>query len=788
MPWVSKAQVVTIGDVTSNSAHYAAPIEQYYNYSFVEMLVPAAEIAAGQPTTNTIVSLGFYSPTGSNGYDYTITVYMKNVDASEFDATMAPVSNADVVFSGTITPETNAWTTLELDKAFIYDPTRALLVAVNKTGGQHAGPSYTWRYTATTANTVLMAHRDSYGAYTPTTSMPTPTPVANWQKTYRPNMQLGFGTPPSCEKPYALTVGSITGRTAELSWTSSASAWQLCLNDDESHLIDVATTSYTLQGLDPATTYTVKVRSKCSATSFSSWTSALSFTTEVTCPQPTGLAATLTSGDGTIATLHWTEAGDASDWVLEYGTASDFAGAFSVAVSGTPSITLNGLTAETTYYARVKSNCGTNDESIWSDAIAFTPTNDYFITVNDNITTTNGRVPVFGTWVDDHTRSQFILPASDLAEMQGNSINKLTFYGTVASNHPHWDGAQFEVYMAGTNSAILSALTDWSTMDKVMNTAHLEINDGMMTVVLDTPYAYTGGNLIIGFYQTVSGQYSPCSWQGVAAQGASLGGYGTTISQQDFLPKVTFYYSNDNVFIADGDWNNAANWSVGEVPPAGKNVVIRAHATIPADYVAVAGRVDIEEGGAITINEGGQLKHHTPGLEVTMKKQVAAYSGDKDHYQLLAFPFSNAVAVPVAMTAADGNDFYTFDNSMREEEWRNNKQVVIHSVSAFKGYLYANPVSIELSMTGLTYPSAGMSLPLIYTPDENYSSGWYLLGNPFTCDAYLYDENNAPVEVMFYDEEGEMTTLMAGPIPPLQGFFVKVSANTSVNFLPYRTW
>ena len=201
--------------------------------------------------------------------------------------------------------------------------------------------------------------------------------------------------------------------------------------------------------------------------------------------------------------------------------------------------------------------------------------------------------------------------------------------------------------------------------------------------------------------------------------------------------------------------------------------------------MAIANEVSVEEGGSITISEGGQLKHNTPGLEVTVKKHIVAYTGDRDHYQLLAFPFTNAVAVPAVMTAAEGCDFYTFDNSVREAEWRNNRQVAISSVTAFKGYLYANPAAIELSMTGLTFPTASMSLPLTYTEGENQNSGWYLLGNPFTCDAYVYDENNAPVEVMFYDEEGEMTTLSAGPIPPMQGFFVRVLADTNVYFLPY---
>jgi hypothetical protein len=500
------------------------------------------------------------------------------------------------------------------------------------------------------------------------------------------------------------------------------------------------------------------------------------------------LTATLTSGQGNLANLSWTEAGEASDWVLEYSTASDFTDATSVNVSGVSSKDLTSLTAETTYYVRVKASCGDEDgESAWSNTITFTPTDDYFITVNDSAVTTNSYVPIFGTWVDNHTCSQFIIPATDLASLQGSSINKLVFYGTNTGYNPHWDGAKFEVYMTETSETTLSALVDWSTMDKVMNAAHLEISDGTMVVTLNTPYTYRGDNLMIGFYQTVSGRYSGCSWQGVTAMGASMGGYGSSVNQQNFLPKVTFHYNWDLVFTTDGDWDDATNWSVGTVPAAGKNVIIQANATIPAYYKAVAGEVTMEEGGSITIEDGGQLQHNTMGLEVTMKKEIPAYTGDKDNYQLLAFPFSNEIEVPAAMTAAEGNDFYTFDNSKREEEWQNNKMVFISSVTAFDGYLYANPEAIVLSMTGPTYPSSSISMSLHYTTHENYSSGWYLLGNPFTCDAYLYDESGEPVEVMFYSADGEtMTTLSAGPIPPMQGFFVKVSANTDIYFMPYQ--
>ena len=90
----------------------------------------------------------------------------------------------------------------------------------------------------------------------------------------------------------------------------------------------------------------------------------------LTCPRPTNL----TSSDvtGRAATLTWTENGSATEWVLEYGTTSDFAGATSVNVSETPNNLLTGLAPETQYYARVKASCSSTDESVWSNTINFT--------------------------------------------------------------------------------------------------------------------------------------------------------------------------------------------------------------------------------------------------------------------------------------------------------------------------------------------------------------------------------------------------------------------------------
>lgn len=70
----------------------------------------------------------------------------------------------------------------------------------------------------------------------------------------------------------------INGISASLSWTENgeASAWQICLNDDEAHLIDVDTNPYILTGLSPETNYTAKVRANCGGGDFSEWSQTIS--------------------------------------------------------------------------------------------------------------------------------------------------------------------------------------------------------------------------------------------------------------------------------------------------------------------------------------------------------------------------------------------------------------------------------------------------------------------------------------------------------------------------------
>lgn len=91
---------------------------------------------------------------------------------------------------------------------------------------------------------------------------------------------FSFSIPASCPKPSDLAASNVTDNSASINWTenSEATAWQICVNNDEDNLIDVSENPYTLSGLDASTPYTVKVRANCGS-EYSEWSSVVNFST-----------------------------------------------------------------------------------------------------------------------------------------------------------------------------------------------------------------------------------------------------------------------------------------------------------------------------------------------------------------------------------------------------------------------------------------------------------------------------------------------------------------------------
>ncbi len=348
---------------------------------------------------------------------------------------------------------------------------------------------------------------------------------------YLDSIVVDLGTASGCPRPSVITVSNVTGTTATISWTAGGTETSWNVYRDSVLEANVSTPSYSFTGLSGETTYNVAVEADCGSEQ-SNWRTT-TFTTGITCPAPTGLAAVLTPGDGTVATLNWHETGTATAWQICFnGDTTNYIDVYDSTYSFT------GLTPETAYTAKVRAICDVDDLSTWSSTITFTPTNDYLITVNDG-TTTNGYVPIYGFYCDDITKSQFIIPAADLTALVGGTITKLTFYASQSS--VSWGAAEFNVYLTTTSETGVTALADYTTMTQVY-AGSLSISDNKMEVNMTTPFVYAGGNLMVGFKQTVEGSYVSSSWYGVSAEGASMGGYGSSISQRNFLPKTTFNF------------------------------------------------------------------------------------------------------------------------------------------------------------------------------------------------------------------------------------------------------
>ena len=265
------------------------------------MIYTAEEIAAGNPTEDNILSVGFQlASNGLNNKTYSIAVYMKNYDADEFGtATFVSFASTDAVFTGTVTATTSGWVTIDLVSPFAYDNTKNLLIGVNKTAGGYAGSSFNWNYTSTSKYQHLYKQQDGTNVYDPTN--PPTSPTRNYN---RPNVQLTFGVPPTCFAPQNLTCTEYTATSATLTWQRHANgtenAWVLQYSTDNTFATGVQsvnvsnTPSTQLTDLTAETNYYARVRPDCDE---NLWSDVCEF-------KPTA-AQTVTIGSGTGTTYYF---------------------------------------------------------------------------------------------------------------------------------------------------------------------------------------------------------------------------------------------------------------------------------------------------------------------------------------------------------------------------------------------------------------------------------------------------------------------------------------------------
>lgn len=172
------------------------------------------------------------------------------------------------------------------------------------------------------------------------------------------------------------------------------------------------------------------------------------------------------------------------------------------------------------------------------------------LTVYDG-TTTNSNVPAYIGYFDDFTRTQTVIPATDLVDMAGGTISGLKFY-TTDQNVPYTTVSTVDVYVKEVTSSSISAFEDKANCTKVYQ-GKLDIvaegTGGALSITFSAPFAYNGGNLLIGIENTTDAGYKFIYFYGQTVNGASVGGYNSSSldnvnpSQRNFIPKTTFVYT-----------------------------------------------------------------------------------------------------------------------------------------------------------------------------------------------------------------------------------------------------
>ena len=527
--------VAPIVDLTVYNGTYTGggvPIQSQYTSYGVESqyIIPAAYLE--DVTYGQINSLTFYCNTVSVSWGdaASFKVYLGETSLEHFSGTnILSWNDLTEVYSGSLSVSDSTMV-ISFTTPYSYEGDN-LVVGVKQTVNGTSLNGISWYGVGDLAgNTALYV---VFGSF--------------YQNYYLPKTTINYtpGTAPSCLKPKNLTSSETDAHSTKLSWTngSDETSWILQYATDEGFTQNVVSESittnpYVLAGLTSDITYYARVKAHCSEGDESAWSNVCHFTPA--CPKPTNLCA-LNVGKAS-ATMTWTNGGEESAWVLQYATDNAFSqNVVSMDVTSNP-CSITGLTAETTYYTRIKADCGNGDESQWSNIYSFTPTTDQIMVYGG--LTTNNTVPVYGTWVDAFSKSQFIIPATTMgSEMTGANIAKMTYYCSATTIN--WGAAEFDVYVKEVANTVFSSTSlDWTGMT-VVYSGQLSVSNNMMTIELSEPYQYGGGNLLIGIKQTTSGTYQGSYWYGVETDYYSaIGGYENSkgLSYQQFLPKTTFTY------------------------------------------------------------------------------------------------------------------------------------------------------------------------------------------------------------------------------------------------------
>jgi hypothetical protein len=595
-----------------------------------------------------------------------------------------------------------------------------------------------------------------------------------------------IGTNTKIPKPTDLTAGTPGYDNVDLSWTENgtATAWEICINGDESNLISAnSNVNFNLTGLQPDNSYSIQVRA-VSGDNFSCWSNVVTVTTPVACARPTDLTeANITF---TTADLSWT--GTSDSYVAEYGVWTQVG--TDQTVTGTMTsypFDLSGFSGKGTIAIR---HYNVNDQfRLNVDDIVVKDVNGNIV-YSENFE--SGSIPANMSNIDLDGDGNIW----DLVDNSSSYVNGS--YGVTSAS---W---QNQVVLYPDNWLVISDVTLGGsiTIDARGQDASAAAENFGVFVIADNQLteAYSGNGTSCQVTGLTEGTAYAWRVQGDCGQYQSNWVFSMFKTPDDLL-----------IFANEGNWDVLSNWTdidgnaATALPTATNKVRIDADATIPAGVIATAKNATLN-GGSITIEDGGQLKQGG-SVYVTMYKGITGYGAgneaDAEHYNLIATPHNcsyleeNSTFPYVLNLTGDEYDLYAFDVTA-DLEWINYESNSSHTefhqgsnTGLFnkKAYLYANADDTDLTFVGTVSSSLNNTLTESYTysaTSTNAFNGWKLIGNPFTCNAYVYytDEEDNQLPATFYkmNAEGDGLEEVTGMIElaPFEGAFIVVSESGKI--------
>ena len=163
-----------------------------------------------------------------------------------------------------------------------------------------------------------------------------------------------------------------------------------------------------------------------------------------------------------------------------------------------------------------------------------------------NGTYSQGMVPFHGAAFDKNSRSQYVVPATELKNMVGGGIHCLMYFCT-SDNSGKMPGGKVKIYMKEVNYTAMTEFEPVSDNDLVFYDYLKadETDPNSLLITFNKPYLYKGGNLLICFENTPTTEKTVKKFYGKKTDyvtGLKTDNIGQKPGEAYFLPKTEFIY------------------------------------------------------------------------------------------------------------------------------------------------------------------------------------------------------------------------------------------------------